>query len=304
MPRAIGHVYRAVETIRKQVIALHRPTYSSYNTIRIDKPSGFGIIVSALEIVQPRFGIIDIPAVAEGVQLTQRAGHGAGGGQRIAPCVIGISNHLRAAAVDQPGHVALRVLQIEVFRAIIGDGHGPQLVVGEVQGRAAGGRVNVDLRQRVTEVRIACPRSLARVDDLAAGVADVVDAAVLTDSVPVGIISEADHFRVAGSIGAGHLRQLAAVLPTVAPCAVIGKIANLVRCQQLSVIAGQQILPLAVAATIGDGVQCCAQRAGGANKISLCEEAVEENRIPPTVSALNGKKASLNFECSQNVYML
>ena len=35
---------------------------------------------------------------------------------------------------------------------------------------------NSDLRQRVTEVGVACPRSLARVDDLAAGIADVVDA--------------------------------------------------------------------------------------------------------------------------------
>ena len=81
-----------------------------------------------------------------------------------------------AAAVDQPGHIALRVLQIEVFRAIVGDGHGADFIVGEVQGSAASGRVNVDLRQRVTEVGIACPRSLARVDDLAAGIADVIDA--------------------------------------------------------------------------------------------------------------------------------
>ena len=45
-----------------------------------------------------------------------------------------------------------------------------------MQGGAAGGRVNVDLRQRVTEVGVACPRSLARVDDFTAGIADVVDA--------------------------------------------------------------------------------------------------------------------------------
>ena len=114
--------------------------------------------------------------IAEGVQLTQRVGHGAGGGQRVAPRVVGVRHHLRAAAVDQPGHIALCILQVEVLRAIIGDGHGADLVVGEVQRRAAGGRVNVDLRQRVTEVGIACPRSLARVDDLAAGIADVVDA--------------------------------------------------------------------------------------------------------------------------------
>ena len=272
MPRAIGHVYRAVETIRKQVIALHRPTYSSYNTIRIDKPSGFGIIVTALEVVQSRFGIIEVPAIAEGVQLTQCVGHGAGGGQRITPCVIGVRHHLRAAAVDQSGHVALRVLQIEVFRAIIGDGHGADLVVGEVQGRAAGGRVNVDLRQRVTEVGVACPRSLARIDDLAAGIAGVIDAAVLADSVPAGVIAEADHFRVAGSIGAGHLLQLAAVLPTVAPCAVIGQVADGIGGQCLSVIAGQQILPRAVAIAIGDGVQCRAQRARGVGILRLAED--------------------------------
>ena len=141
-----------------------------------------------------------------------------------------------------------------------------------MQRRIAGGCRNIDLRQRVTEVGIACPRSLARVDDLAAGIADVIDAAVFADSVPAGVIAEADHFRVAGSIGAGHLLQLAAVLPTVAPCAVIGKIADLVRCQHLSIIAGQRVLPRAVAITIGDGIQCCAQRAGGVGILRLAED--------------------------------
>lgn len=79
-------------------------------------------------------------------------------------------------AVDQSGHVALRVLQVEVLRAIVGDGHGADLVVGEVQGGSAVRLNNSDLRQRVTEVGVACPRSLARVDDFAARVADVVDA--------------------------------------------------------------------------------------------------------------------------------
>ena len=93
------------------------------------------------------------------------------GMQRQPVCAI-----QRRAAVDQPGHVALRVLQVEVLRAIVGDGHGAQLVVGEVQGSAAVRLNNSDLRQRVTEVGVTCPRSLARVDDLAAGIADVVDA--------------------------------------------------------------------------------------------------------------------------------
>ena len=173
-----------------------------------------------------------------------------------------------------------------------------------MQGGAAVRLNNSDLRQRVTEVRIACPRSLARVDDLAAGIAGVIDAAVLADSVPAGVIAETDHFRVAGSIRARHLRQLAAMLPSIGPCPVVGQVTDGVGGQCLSVIAGQQILPRAVAIAVGDGIQCRAQRAGGANGISLCEETAEENRIPPTVSSLKGKKASLNFECSQNVYIL
>ena len=62
--------------------------------------------------------------IAEWVELAQRAGHGAGGSQRITPCIIGVRHHLRAAAVDQPSHVALRVLQVEVLRAVAGAGEG------------------------------------------------------------------------------------------------------------------------------------------------------------------------------------
>ena len=62
--------------------------------------------------------------IAEGVEFAQCAGHGAGGGQRIAPRVIGVRHHLCAAAGHKPGHVALRVLQIEVLRAVAGAGEG------------------------------------------------------------------------------------------------------------------------------------------------------------------------------------
>ncbi len=65
---------------------------------RTDPPTHLRIIITAGYIVEPCLGIVDIPAVAEGVELTQRVRHGAGGGQRIAPCVIGVRYHLRAAA--------------------------------------------------------------------------------------------------------------------------------------------------------------------------------------------------------------
>ena len=62
--------------------------------------------------------------IAEWVEIAQCVRHGAGGGQRTAPRVIGVRHHLRAAAVDQSGHVALRVLQIEILRAVVGAGEG------------------------------------------------------------------------------------------------------------------------------------------------------------------------------------
>ena len=36
--------------------------------IRVDKPSPDRVIVPAGEVVQPRFGIVDIPAIAQGVR--------------------------------------------------------------------------------------------------------------------------------------------------------------------------------------------------------------------------------------------
>lgn len=124
MTRAIAHIHWIVHAIAEKVIATNISTNTGYRIIRVDESSGFRVIVSALEVVQPRLRVIHIPAVAEGVQLAQRVRHGAGGGQRIAPGIIGVRYHLRAAAVDQSGHVALRVLQIEILRAVAGAGEG------------------------------------------------------------------------------------------------------------------------------------------------------------------------------------
>ena len=72
--------------------------------IRVDESPSFGVIVPAAEVVQPRLRVIDIPAVAEGVEFAQCVGHGAGGGQRIAPRIVGIRHHLRAATLTEVYH--------------------------------------------------------------------------------------------------------------------------------------------------------------------------------------------------------
>lgn len=63
--------------------------------------------------------IIDIPAVAKGVQLAQRAGHGAGGGQRIAPRIVGIRHRLRAAAVIDVAVAELLLEQLDPIKVYL-----------------------------------------------------------------------------------------------------------------------------------------------------------------------------------------
>ena len=87
--------------------------------IRIDKPTPRRVIVPALQIIQPRLRVIDIPAVAQGVLCAEGCCHRAGGGQRVAPCVVGVSHDARAAGGDETGHVALRVLDVEILRAVV-----------------------------------------------------------------------------------------------------------------------------------------------------------------------------------------
>ena len=86
--------------------------------IRIDKPPPPRVIVPALQVLQPRFRVVDISAVAQGVLFAEGGGHRTGGAQRIAPCVVGVGHDARAAGIDEAGHVALRVLDIEILCAV------------------------------------------------------------------------------------------------------------------------------------------------------------------------------------------
>ena len=100
--------------------------------IRIDKPAPLRVTVPALQIVQPRLRVVDIPAVAQGVLCAEGARHRAGCAQRVAPCVVGVGHDARAAGDDEAGHVALCVLDVEILRSIVIHGQRAGRVVGEV----------------------------------------------------------------------------------------------------------------------------------------------------------------------------
>ena len=77
--------------------------------ICIDKPAPRRVIIPALQIVQPRFRVVDVPAVAEGVLFAEGARQRAGGGQRVAPCVVGVAR----------GDGSLRRFRQTVVRSIL-----------------------------------------------------------------------------------------------------------------------------------------------------------------------------------------
>ena len=163
--------------------------------IRIDKPTPPRVIIPALQIIQPSLRIVDIPAVAQGVLFAEGGCQRAGGGQQIAPCVVAVGHNARAAGADETGHVALRVLDVEILRAVVVHGQRAGRVVGEVQ-------------------LIAAPRQLHQ---LVAQIMVIVRRAVdgLRDALAVGIVAVGDCLA-----GLAHPRELAAVLPCVSPRAV------------------------------------------------------------------------------------
>ena len=78
---------------------MYRSTYSSHNTIRIDKSSDLRIIITALQVIEPRLRIEIVTAVEKGIEgAGGRARIGVSfGGKQIAPCVIEIGNAQVAA---------------------------------------------------------------------------------------------------------------------------------------------------------------------------------------------------------------
>ena len=209
--------------------------------IRIDKPAPPRVIVPALQIVQPRFRVVDVPAVAQGVLFAEGGCQRAGCGQRVAPCVVGVGHDARAAGIDKAGHVALCVLDVEILCAVAVHGQWAGRVVGEAQFIAAPRQFH----QLVTQIMVIVRRA--------------VDS--LRDALAVGIVAVGDiRPRLA------HPRELAAVLPCVRPRAVAQEVADLVRRQALAVDAREQIAPARVAVAVGDGAH---RRAEGSGRIGV-----------------------------------
>ena len=96
--------------------------------IGTNKPANPRIIVPGFKVIEPRFLIIDISPVPEGVLPAEGIGQGAGAGEGIAPGVIGVFDDDLAGIVGDGDDVALGVVEVEVLGAVEANGHG--LAVG------------------------------------------------------------------------------------------------------------------------------------------------------------------------------
>ena len=241
---------RIVPAICKHVMSIEALSRGQIR-IHIDKPAPPRVIIPALQIVQPCLRVVDIPAVAQGVLCAEGGGHRAGGGQQIAPCVVGIGHNARTAGIDEAGHIALRVLDVEILRAVVVHGQRAGRVVGEVQLIAA----PCQLHQLVAQIMVIVRRA--------------VDS--LRDALAVGIVAVGDCLA-----GLAHPRKLAAVLPCVGPRAIAQKVADLIRRQALAVDAREQIAPARVAVAIGNGTHRRAETSGriGVLRLALDVAAV------------------------------
>ena len=72
--------YRIIPTVRKHIVS-NNALPCGRIPICIDKPAPTRVIVPALQIVQPRFRVVDVSAVAQGVLFAEGGGHRTGGAQ-------------------------------------------------------------------------------------------------------------------------------------------------------------------------------------------------------------------------------
>ena len=121
--------------------------------IRIDKPAPRRAIIPALQIVQPSLCIVDIPAVAQGVLFAEGGGQRAGGGQRIAPCVVGVGHDARAAGIVAVGDIRPGFAHPRQLTPVL-PCVGPRAVAQEVADLVRRQALAADARQQVAPARV------------------------------------------------------------------------------------------------------------------------------------------------------
>ena len=211
-----------------------------------DKPPEVRVIIPAVEIVQPSFGIVIIPPVAEGILVAHGVAGGVGDGA-VAPGVVAVLGHnLSGSSPDNGNDIPLQVVEVVEQHGTVGEAH------------ALAGAVVEEPHDRIPGL---LRQNLAAVEEEFRGGA--VDRFAGADAV--GVVF------VAVSVAAiGDFPQLPAH-PGVGGAVVACHVADAVVGDGLAVVLGQQVRPAAVAVGVGFGLQNLAQGTGciGVNYLSI-----------------------------------
>ena len=89
--------------------------------VGVDEAAEFGVIISALEIIESRFMVVDIATVAEGIEGAEGGSHGMGNVNAVAPGVVGVGYNLCTGAVQNRNNITLQVGGVVIGSAAVGD---------------------------------------------------------------------------------------------------------------------------------------------------------------------------------------
>ena len=201
IPRRIISHNRIIATIRIHIEA-NQIAVSIYISIRIQEPPPSRIIISALQVVQPRLGIVVISSVTEGVirpndVLFQRGSSRNNGNSAVTPSVVGIGADLITVCIVDRNNVALEVLlKVEGVEDVGGIALGSVL---QPDGRSA---FVIQVDNQVISPRLADDPGAVQSVDVVSPVHDLVGADT------VGVVLE---FQEGLSAVSAHLYELAAV---------------------------------------------------------------------------------------------
>ena len=111
----INLIDRIAITICKKVMSGH---VFIQGKVCIDKTAYARLIISTPEIIESSFFIVDITAVAEGLDGAQGGGKRAGRGKNLAPGIVNIFYHFIVSAVNDTDNIPLQIVQIGILCAV------------------------------------------------------------------------------------------------------------------------------------------------------------------------------------------
>ena len=105
--------YRIIFTICKEVVANYSGICSD-EPVGINKPAGFGIVVSGIEVVPAGVYIVIVRTITEGVLLSYGISKRTCYGKNLTPSIVGVFNNYVTISVKNANNIALDVFLVIV----------------------------------------------------------------------------------------------------------------------------------------------------------------------------------------------